>query len=306
MTASTNTFSDLLRRFKPFTDLTSQQLEWLANQAKPFHCSIGQQLFVADRIPEYFYCVIDGRGRLLHHDPALRRPVTLAYAQPGDLIGWAGLARRSPCEWVTAATPLKLIGFKSEIFYELESISDTFAHWIDTNTSPAEIMSVLHTSLCTRPSAFPEEREVLRRVASSMKLLPCRSDRTLPSSDDLLYFWNGQVDKYVLPIGKEVNNSVLSQIPPGPSLRIFSVSRESWTEAFKPPLEITASNSLPPANDIWSMTVIQVSFFESEGERLDQFSSSDDSPFVRIPNTCATGQTDQECAGLSGNVITLL
>ena len=164
MTASTNTFSDLLRRFKPFTDLTSQQLEWLANQAKPFHCSIGQQLFVADRIPEYFYCVIDGRGRLLHHDPALRRPV-IAYAQPGDLIGWAGLAAVVPVNGLRLL-PLKLIGFKSEIFYELESISDTFAHWIDTNTSPAEIMSVLHTSLCTRPSAFPEEREVLRRVAS--------------------------------------------------------------------------------------------------------------------------------------------
>ena len=49
----------------------------------------------------------------------LRRPVTLAYSQPGDLVGWSGLVRRSSCEWLTAATPLKLIGFTAEDFYEL-------------------------------------------------------------------------------------------------------------------------------------------------------------------------------------------
>ena len=52
---------------------------------------------------------------------ALRRPVTLAYSQPGDLVGWSGLVRRSPCEWLTAATPLKLIGFSAEDFYELRA-----------------------------------------------------------------------------------------------------------------------------------------------------------------------------------------
>ena len=41
-------------------------------------------------MPDYCYCIVEGRGRLLHHD-LLRRCVTLAYAQPGDLIGWAGL-----------------------------------------------------------------------------------------------------------------------------------------------------------------------------------------------------------------------
>ena len=91
MTSSIDTFSELLGRFTPFTGLRKEQLDWLAHQARPFHCSVGQPLLVSDRLPEYFYCVLEGRGRLLHHDPALRRPVTLAYAEPGDLIGWAGL-----------------------------------------------------------------------------------------------------------------------------------------------------------------------------------------------------------------------
>ena len=114
--SSSDTFISLLSRFVPFSDLGDDRLLWLSENARPFHCSVGQQLLVKDRLPDYFYCVVDGRARLLHHDPALRRPVTLAYSQPGDLLGWAGLARRSPCEWITAATPLKLIGFKADIF----------------------------------------------------------------------------------------------------------------------------------------------------------------------------------------------
>ena len=33
-------------------------------------------------------------------------PSPLLTPQPGDLVGWAGLVRRDPCEWLTAATPL--------------------------------------------------------------------------------------------------------------------------------------------------------------------------------------------------------
>ena len=62
-------------------------------QALPLQ--IGQELLSAERMPEICYCIIEGRGRVLHNDPGLQRPVTLAYAQPGDLIGWSGLARQS-------------------------------------------------------------------------------------------------------------------------------------------------------------------------------------------------------------------
>ena len=219
MTSSVDTLSELLRRFTPFSKLSVEELDWLVSQAKPFHCSVGQQLLVSDRIPEYFYCIVEGRGRLLHHDPALRRPVTLAYAQPGDLIGWSGLARRSPCEWITAATPLKLIGFKSSVFYHLEDTSASFAHWIDTNNSPSEIMSVLHTTLQNRPYAFPEEREVLRRIAPSMSLIPARKLRNLQPSTDLIYLWNAQVEDFSLPTGSEVDPSILVDIPLDKPLR---------------------------------------------------------------------------------------
>ena len=124
---SASTFEGLLRRFSAFRDIGDERLRWLAQRARPFHCTVGQELLRPDRMPEYCFCIVEGRGRLLHDDPGLRRPVTLAYSQPGDLVGWAGLVRRDPCEWLTAATPLKLIGFPAEDFYALEAESEPFA-----------------------------------------------------------------------------------------------------------------------------------------------------------------------------------
>lgn len=101
----TETFQGLLARFPAFSGLESHDLAWLAERAQPFHASVGQEVLVADRLPDYCYCLLEGRGRVLHRDPGLQRPVTLAYAQPGDLLGWAGLVRHQPCEWITAITP---------------------------------------------------------------------------------------------------------------------------------------------------------------------------------------------------------
>ena len=122
------TFQSLLSRFPAFRDLDDQRLAWLAERSRPFICSVGQELLLADRMPDHCFCVVEGRGRLLHEDPGLRRPVTLALSKPGDLVGWAGLVRRSPCEWVAASTTLKLIGFTDETFYALEQESEAFAH----------------------------------------------------------------------------------------------------------------------------------------------------------------------------------
>ena len=113
MTSSASTtLATLLSRFPAFSQLDDQTLAWLAARSRPFHGSVGQEILKPDRAPEFCYAIVEGRGRVLHNDPGLQRPVTLAYCKPGDLIGWAGLACRRPSEWVTAIEPLKLIGLQ--------------------------------------------------------------------------------------------------------------------------------------------------------------------------------------------------
>ena len=92
----TATFEGLLRRYPAFSELGDERLKWLASRARPFHCTVGQELLRPDRMPEFCFCIVEGRGRLLHDDPGLRRPVTLAYSQPGDLVGWSGWCVAAP------------------------------------------------------------------------------------------------------------------------------------------------------------------------------------------------------------------
>ena len=159
--------------------------------------------------------------------------------------------RRSPCEWITAATPLKLIGFPSSIFYELESSSESFRNWLDANNSPAEIMSVLEHSLRTRPSGEPpQEREVMRRLVPYMKMLPARNLRLLPD-DNNVYLWNSQPENFNLPVGHNVDPQLLSEIPPNFPLRLFSFEKDKWAEALRPPLENTEIDNIPSVGDLW-------------------------------------------------------
>ena len=62
---SSATFEALLRRFSAFKDLSDERLQWLAERSRPFHCTVGQELLRPDRMPEFCFCIVEGRGRLL-------------------------------------------------------------------------------------------------------------------------------------------------------------------------------------------------------------------------------------------------
>ena len=112
MTSTVSTLAAWLGRFEAFKALDPADLNWLASRAEPFHCGVGQELLSADRLPEYCYAVVEGKGRVL----LLRCAAgPLAYSQPGDLVGWAGLAALPTLWWVTAVSSLKLIGIKAMI-----------------------------------------------------------------------------------------------------------------------------------------------------------------------------------------------
>ena len=71
--SSVDTLQGLLRRFEAFAQLSDAHLKLLSEQAKPFSCSTGQELLRAERMPEQVYAIVEGRGRLLHNDPGMRR-----------------------------------------------------------------------------------------------------------------------------------------------------------------------------------------------------------------------------------------
>ena len=88
--------------------------------------------------------------------------------------------RRSPCEWLTAATRLKLIGFTAEDFFKLESEEEGFRNWLNQASSPAELMDAFQPALRNRPVAEPAEREVMRQLVSSSSIVEASQLRNLP------------------------------------------------------------------------------------------------------------------------------
>ena len=171
----------------------------------------------------------------------------MAYSQPGDLVGWSGLVRRSPCEWLTAATPLKLIGFQPEDFYELERESEPYNRWLDANNSPSELMAVLAPALRARPVAEPPEREVLRRILPGLRLVPAHQIRELPD-DDAVWLWNSQpISGEAVQIGEVVDPERLGTIPLGEPLRLVRIERDLWTQALEPDLQAPDEIQLPDA-----------------------------------------------------------
>ena len=276
------TFQGLLARFPAFRALDEERLNWLAEHSRPFVCPVGQELLRPDRMPEFCFCVVEGRGRLLHDDPGLRRPVTLALAQPGDLVGWAGLARRSACEWVSASTTLKLIGFPADQFYELERSSDAFARWLDANNSPAELITTLAPALRRRPQAEPHEREVLRRLLPAMQVVASRELRRLPD-DGAVWLWDSQPEGLAVSIGERVDASLLASIPSGEALRLLRIDAERWEAELNPPLEAPAELQVPGQVDLWANDrYSDLAVPEPQGERNLQAIPSPAQPATRI------------------------
>ena len=304
--STVDTLQELLRKFGPFSELNDDQLNRLAEEARPFSCSTGQELLRGDRLPEQVYAIVEGRGRLLHNDPGIRRPVTLALSHPGDLVGWAGLVSRHPCEWLTASTPLKLIGIPAKAFYELEDESEAFRLWLDRNSSPAEIIRCLEPALRSRPRAEPDEREVLRRLLPNLQVVPARNLRHLPdTASPCVWLWAAlppEPHSSGIQIGHEVDPERLAAIPSGHPLRLLRVDAKAWEHELSPPLEAPPELALESSRNPWqSDRYADLAVPSPMGEQLlerDGQRSGLNSSLERLPVQTGIGPAGQAMACL--------
>ena len=91
----------------------------------------------------------------------------------------------------------------------------------------------------------------MRGLISHLKMIPLRQDRTLSLNDNQIVIWNSQVENHFLPVGLEIDHDVLSAIPPGIPLRLFTCDRNVWNEALRPPLDNPLSPEIPVTGDLW-------------------------------------------------------
>ena len=132
----------LLAKFEPFRGWTRVCLLTFVLKRHPAVVPQGMSFYPL--LPLLNRSMLLSRGVLVCFTttPVLAEPLTLALSNPGDLVGWAGLVRRHPCEWVTASTDLKLIAIPAASIERLERESDSFRAWLDRSSSPSEFIQV--------------------------------------------------------------------------------------------------------------------------------------------------------------------
>ena len=307
MSSTASNIQKLLSGVSAFSGLSSEDLYWLSERCTPFTCAVGQSLLLNDRLPEYCYVIVEGKGRVLHQDPSVKRPLTLAYSNPGDLVGWAGLIRRSPCEWITAATSLKLLAFTADTFYQLVERSLSFSSWLETTNSPSELITVLEPSLRKRPIAYPHERDVLRKLLPSMKVVTSHDECLRHLDDGAVWLWNAQAPSYSVPCGEYVNPLSFHKFPSSTSPRLLRIDRNAWTEIISPNLVPPETKAVVDTNSIWSNDrYSDLLAPQPEGERLETPAFSNAIPASRnlswkgkrLPVVSGIGATGQSLACL--------
>ena len=281
---------ELLGRFEAFSELEPDHLDWLAERVKLFYSNVGQDLLLSDRFPEYCFCILEGRGRLLHQDPGLQRPVTLALSQPGDLVGWIGLRRRAPCEWVTASTEMKLFAIKAEDFYWLEKNSSSFANWLSNKNSPAELINTLAPALRRRSKAHPPERDVLRTLLPGMQVLTFQGDQPLPTTDEnSVWLWNGfptNERSLNITIGEEVQFDQLKKLDSQTSVRLLRIEREFWENFIDTHEGVDeAEFILPQVNDSKDDRYSDLLLPNPQGSRMQNESNNDQEQILESSNS---------------------
>lgn len=246
-----------LKKSPAFEHLSSEDLTWLSLQCKPVVAQTGDELLAPNTYPDYWYLLTAGQARIVYSDPVLHRSATLAYVNPGDLIGWVGLARNLPCEWTTAKTTLELLAFKRSVFTELIERSQHFFHWLESNTSPAEILHVLLPSITSTANYSIPLRDLIREIVPSIKLLPSESQHTLRLDQGSTYLWNAQLHSQIPRPGTTVCPDDLQLIrSESASLRLFQINNDIWQSIIHPSSQdLSASQPLEainPSPKAWS------------------------------------------------------
>ena len=118
---------DQLLELKPFELLPRVEAEKFLDLAVLRRFSIGSRILRPDELPSEILLVLKGELRFLVSNS--NDPITIAKRGPGQIVGWSGLLRGAPCEWVQAAVETTAICMPAKEYLQLVSHHAEFAEY---------------------------------------------------------------------------------------------------------------------------------------------------------------------------------
>lgn len=202
MSYTTLDFTVFLETVQPFDRLPVEVRRSLGQKLQPFRYEMGNAILKSDRLPSHLVLLYEGEARLLGYDARVNNPlpVTLAKLQPGDLFGWIGLLRATPCETVIASSEVTIcLTLKEDDFWSLINNYPEFKEYFFEQTSIAEVYATLGSYLNQQAWGGGDLKEI------AQVLLNKASVSYNQINDDYLWLVSENSDNY--PIGTVITQN---------------------------------------------------------------------------------------------------
>ena len=184
MTFTTTDFVTFLSETSPFNQLPQEACEALSKKLQPLRYKMGQALALRERMPTEVQIVYEGQVRLLGYEAKTQMPTTLGLARSGDLIGWVGLVRGTPCETAIASEESICLSLKADDFWELYNQYDGFREALQSQCSAIEAFTVLAIEQDRQPHGSLDLKQVTENALKTAIVQTLPPGKNKISSDD--------------------------------------------------------------------------------------------------------------------------
>jgi len=233
---------------EPFSLLPEHLLEqWIA-QSKRLVFKPGQRLLRPDELNSNLYLVLKGEVRLIVLGDEVQGEITLGIRGPGQLLGWSGLLRTTPTEFVQARTEVFALALPAVDFISFFETFESFSLYFQNLTSPQEAYAVAIAAVDLEPK---RPIEWFKEVLSKVKLARTTSFQQgtpLENLPDIPATWHWYLSTPNVP-GVPVGTMLL---PKTTSLPVRADLRLPYRAVAFPEVSTASFTALPVSDEIFT------------------------------------------------------
>ncbi|PNW53891.1 UNVERIFIED_CONTAM: peptidase C39 [Euhalothece sp. KZN 001] len=263
MTFTTTDFVTFLSETSPFDQLPQEACVALSKKLQPLRYKMGQALALRERMPTEVQIVYEGQVRLLGYEAKTQMPTTLGLARSGDLIGWVGLVRGTPCETAIASEESICLSLKATDFWELYNQYESFREALQRQCSAIEAFTLLAIEQDRQPHGGIDLKQVTENALKTAIVQTLPPGKNKISADDhplkdenrlWLVSGGGKITDYSIGSRLEISTETTLQVQGQQAARIigFETSQLPWlnphalaTLEKEPPTETTEEEVSP-------------------------------------------------------------
>ncbi|AFZ49841.1 peptidase domain-containing ABC transporter [Dactylococcopsis salina] len=264
MTFTTTDFVTFLSETSPFDQLPQEACVALSKKLQPLRYKMGQALALQERMPTEVQIVYEGQVRLLGYEAKTQMPTTLGLARSGDLIGWVGLVRGTPCETAIASEESICLSLKATDFWELYNQYESFREALQSQCSAIEAFTLLAIEQDRQPHGGIDLKQVTENALKTAIVQTLPPGKNKISADDhplkdenrlWLVSGGGKITDYSIGSRLEISTETTLEVQEEQAARLigFETSQLPWLNPHalatleKEPSTETAEEEVSPA-----------------------------------------------------------